>query len=185
MTFRFTFGALHSTHWVISPFTWVNMFSAEWLHYPAFFQQNLGILTASFFTFPVSIQACSVSAETIFLRTLRILHGFSLGFTPLNKSHTHKSFKDNAFSLIGSCWNAWKSNTLKFPRDLWFDWGGLWGSNKGPWVWVNILTFWSFRNFLAKGCTITRSTFCMPQIQLTFLTFTNFLTIQRGWEFLK
>ena len=91
----------------------------------------------------------------------------------------------SAFSLIGSCWNAWKSNTLKFPRDLWFDWGGLWGSNKGPWVWVNILTFWSFRNFLAKGCTITRSTFCMPQVQLTFLTFTNFLAIQRGWEFLK
>ena len=52
------------------PFIWVNVFSAEWLHYPAFFQQNFGILTTSFLTFHVLAQACSVSAETTFFKDL-------------------------------------------------------------------------------------------------------------------
>ena len=56
------------------------MFSAEWLHYPAFFQQNFGILTTSFLTFPVLAQACSVSAETIFCKDSEDLVWVFTGF---------------------------------------------------------------------------------------------------------
>ena len=116
------------------PLIWVNMFSAEWLHYPAFFQQNFGILTTSFLTFPVLAQACSISAETTFFKGLggscMDFHWVSLHWTKATPTSLLKIIPS---SLIGSCRNGWKSNTLKFPRGLWFDWGGLWGSWRRQW----------------------------------------------------
>lgn len=107
----------------------------------------------------------------------------SLLFTPLDRSHIHRSFSNNPLSLLASCLDGWVIRTFSFLdapglvekiHDMYTPKGTLYVTESSD--------LFIFLGFSKRLYSCTLSLFSVPCFQQSFWFLASF-AIWRGWKF--